>query len=105
MGALNTAFAHHTDGSGVFESGPTRSSSARPPTTPPTAPTSSTSGWCNSPTTPTAKCDGFARIQEGSQPTDQFKFDTLAGPQLRCPFQPKGMHDEMNSANFDEWGG
>ncbi len=42
MGALNAAFAHHADGSGVFESGRRiRSSSARPPTTPPTARASS----------------------------------------------------------------
>ena len=27
------------------------------------------SGWCNSPSRPSAKCDGYARIQEGSQPT------------------------------------
>ena len=25
-------------------------------------------------------------------------------PQLQVPFQPKALHDEMNSANFDEWG-
>ncbi len=40
----------------------------------------------------------------------KFKFDTLGpakdgnGAQLAIPFQPKGMHDEMNSASFDEWG-
>jgi hypothetical protein len=74
-------------------------------------------GWCNDPgASATAKCDGYARIQEqsfGANPF-QFKFDTLAGAlapndptvpkQLALPFQPKGMHDEMNSANFDEWG-
>ncbi len=43
------------------------------------------SGWCNSPTNPTAKCDGFARIQEqGAAPGDpnpfRFKFDTLQRP-------------------------
>ena len=46
------------DGSGVFESGSTRSSSARPHTTTPTARTSSASGWCSNPKAPTAKCDG-----------------------------------------------
>jgi hypothetical protein len=40
-----------------------------------------------------------------------FKFDTLgtaptttAGPQVAIPLQGKGIHDEANSANFDEWG-
>ena len=62
----------------------TRSSSARPPTTQPTAPTSSAGGWCNSPTNPSARCDGFARIAEGSQPTDLFEFDTLRPPGRRA---------------------
>ena len=62
------------------------------------------SGWCNSPTNPPRKCDGFARIQE--QGGDQFKLRHPARRRDSCqiPFQPKGIHDEMNSANFDEWG-
>ncbi len=79
-------------------------------------------GWCNSPTAPSAKCDGFARVQEQSfapvapattPPMFKFKFDGLgtapsnpavAKPRLAIPFEPKGMHDEMNSASFDEYG-
>ena len=110
MGALVTAWGHKTDGSGVFESsmdpiivGQAAYNSAY-------GSNFASGGWCNSPTNPTARCDGFARIAEGSQPTDLFKFDTLGpakdgtGAQLQIPFQPKGLHDEMNSANFDEWG-
>ncbi len=59
-------------------------------------------GYCSAPTNPTAKCDGFARIQQ--QGGDKFKFDTLNGAQLSIPLQPKAIHDEMNSASFDEWG-
>ena len=33
--------------------------------------------WCNSPSNPSGKCDGFARISE--QGGDMFKFDTLSG--------------------------
>ena len=119
MGALMTAFAHKADGSAACSS----------PRSDPiivgqaaynTAYGSNFvgSGWCNSPTNPSAKCDGFARIQEqgavpGTPDTFRFKFDSLgtapadpaiAKPRLAIPFEPKGMHDEMNSANFDEWG-
>jgi len=70
-------------------------------------------GWCNAPgaTGEAAKnCDGYARIAEGSQPTDLFGFNALSAAnapgvgKLQIPFQPKGIHDEMNSASFDEWG-
>ena len=112
MGALMTAFAHHADGSGVFESSMDPIIVGQAAYNAAYGSTFVSNGWCNSPTAaPTAKCDGFARVQEGSQPTDLFKFDTLGtnptvttGPQLKLPFQPKGMHDEMNSASFDEWG-
>ncbi len=102
MGALNAAFAHHGDGSGVFESGsnPIIVGQAAYNSTYGTSFTGS--GYCGSPTNPSAKCDGFARIQQ--QGGDAFKFDTLAGEQLSIPLEPKGIHDEMNSANFDEFG-
>ncbi|MGV8977832.1 MAG: Ig-like domain repeat protein [Cellulomonas sp.] len=102
MGALMTAFAHHADGSGVFESG------ANPVIVGQSAYNTAygtsfvSSGYCGSPTNPPANCDGFARIQQ--QGGDPFTFNTLAGPQLSIPLQPKALHDEMNSANFDEWG-
>ncbi len=52
--------------------------------------------------TGTNKCDGFARIaQQGGQ---DFRFDTLKGPQLKVKIEPKALHDEMNSAAFDEFG-
>ncbi len=126
MGTLMTAFAHHTDASGkpagVFEAGSDPIIVGQAAYNTAYGSNFITSGWCNAPTAaPTAKCDGFARIQEQSfppaAPTDppmfQFKFDTLGTdpanpavpkPQLKIPFQPKALHDELNSANFDEWG-
>ena len=129
--ALNAAFAHHLDANlkpaGVFESGSdpiivgqaaynsayfTQASTGVTPTPNQFV----AAGWCNSPTSPTASCDGYARVQEqgavpGAPDTFKFKFDTVGtntaagkGPQLAIPFEPKGMHDEMNSASFDEWG-
>jgi hypothetical protein len=72
---LQSAFSHKADGSGVFESG-------QPPIIVGQAAYNSaygssfaSSGWCNAPSNPSAKCDGFARINE--QGGDLFKFDTL----------------------------
>ncbi|MFN8595077.1 MAG: multicopper oxidase domain-containing protein [Anaerolineae bacterium] len=106
LGQLEAAFAHHADGSGVFES------SQNPIIVGQAAYNSAygtdfvSSGWCNSPTNPSPRCDGYARIAEGSQPTDLFGFNTVAAPtsKMQIAFQPKGIHDEMNSASFDEFG-
>ncbi|MBP7687337.1 MAG: multicopper oxidase domain-containing protein [Thermoflexales bacterium] len=108
LALLEAAFAHHADGSGLFES------SVDPIVVGQSVYNSAygsnfvTGGWCNSLTTPSTKCDGYARIMEqGGFP---FKFDTLGaakngtGPQLSIPLQPKGIHDEMNSSHFDEFG-
>ena len=109
MGALVAAFQHHVDPvtqepAGVFESGSDPIIVGQAAYNEAYGTNFAGSGWCSNPKGPAAKCDGYARIAEGAQPTDLFKFDTLAGPQLQLPFQPKGIHDEMNSANFDEWG-
>ena len=101
-----TAFAHKADGSGVFESSQDPIIVGQAAYNTAYGTNFVASGWCNSPTNPSARCDGYARIAEGSQPTDKFSFNTLAAPaaKMQIPFQPKGIHDEMNSANFDEWG-
>ncbi|MGE5827108.1 MAG: Ig-like domain repeat protein, partial [Micromonosporaceae bacterium] len=106
MGGLNAAFAHHLDANGnpagVFEAGSDPIIVGQAPYNGTYGTNFVATGYCNSPTNPTAKCDGYARIHQ--QGGDLFKFDTLAGPQLAIPLQPKAIHDEMNSANFDEWG-
>ncbi len=120
MGALVNAFKHHNDANGkpagVFEKGSDPIIVGQAAYNSAYGSNFVANGWCNSPTAPSASCDGFARVQEqGSVPGQpdafKFKFDTLGaspatarGPQLSIPFEPKGMHDEMNSASFDEWG-
>ena len=101
--ALNNAFKHHADGSGVFES------SQHPIIVGQAAYNSAygtsfvSSGNCTDPNG-TNKCDGLARINQ--QGGDLFRFDNLknSNPQLEIPLQPKALHDEMNSAAFDEFG-
>jgi FtsP/CotA-like multicopper oxidase with cupredoxin domain len=102
MDALMKAFAHHADGTGVFEKGSDPIIVGQAAYNVAYGTSFAADGWCSAPTNPTKTCDGFARIQE--QGGDLFKFDTLSGNQISIPFQPKGMHDEMNSASFDEYG-
>jgi FtsP/CotA-like multicopper oxidase with cupredoxin domain len=111
--ALQNAFKHHADGSGVFEKGQDPIIVGQAAYNSAYGTNFVASGWCNAPGatgTAATKCDGFARIQEGSQPTDLFGFNGLKGSfapgvgKLQIPFQPKGLHDEMNSTSFDEYG-
>ncbi len=102
--ALNNAFKHKANGTGVFES------SQHPIIVGQAAYNSAygtkfvASGWCNAPGSKSTKCDGYARIQE--QGGFQFGFNTLLGQNVKTtiPLEPKGIHDEMNSTSFDEYG-
>lgn len=106
MGKLMAAFDHHTDAAGkaagVFESSQNPIVVGQAAYNQAYGKTFAGNGYCNAASNPAAKCDGLVRIAE--QGGEQFKFDTLAGPQLSIPIQGKSVHDEMNSANFDEWG-
>ncbi len=101
--ALNNAFKHHADGSGVFESGQHPIIVGQAAYNSAYGTTFAASGDCTNPAG-TNKCDGFARINQ--QGRDLFRFDNLLGssPQLTIPLEPKALHDEMNSASFDEFG-
>ena len=101
---LNAAFRHHADGTGVFESSVDPIIVGQAPYNSAYGTNFVASGWCNSPTNPSARCDGYARISD--QGGTNLNFNTLAQPnqKLAIPIEPKGMHDEMNSTNFDEFG-
>jgi FtsP/CotA-like multicopper oxidase with cupredoxin domain len=107
MGDLMAAFTHHLDANGkpagVFETG-------QHPIIVGQAAYNAAYGsnfvnygaYCSSPQSPTAKCDGFARIAQ--QVGQKFKFDTLSGNQVSVPIESKAIHDETNSNTFDEFG-
>ena len=74
--ALNNAFKHHADGSGVFESSQDPIIVGQAAYNSAYGKTFAASGNCTNPTG-TNKCDGQARIdQQGGQ---QFRFDNLKG--------------------------
>ena len=99
MVPLNAAFAHHTDAAGkpagVFES-------SQDPIIVGQAAYNTAYGTAFRSAAPN---DGFARINDMS-----LTFNTLPPTgttplgTLNIPFKNKGMHDEMNSAVFDEFG-
>ena len=65
------------------------------------------SGYCSAPDNPSAKCDGYARINQQGGMQLQVRHPRgcpAAAWSCSSPIQPKGIHDEMNSANFDEFG-
>jgi len=109
LSALQSAFQHHADNSGVFESGQHPIIVGQAGYNSAYGTSFAAGGDCTNPAS-TIKCDGFARIAQ--QGGDQFTFDTLLGSALPVPYstklsiplQPKAIHDETNSANFDEYG-
>jgi FtsP/CotA-like multicopper oxidase with cupredoxin domain len=102
--ALQNAFKHHVDGSGVFESGQHPIIVGQAAYNSAYGTSFASSSWCNAPGSTSTTCDGMARISE--QGGDLFGFNTLSAPtgKLSIPIEPKALHDEMNSASFDEYG-
>jgi len=107
VNALNNAFTHKANGSGVFESGQAPIIVGQAAYNSAYGTSFASGGNCSSPSS-TIKCDGFARINQ--QGGDPFTFDTLLGAtkgtwsKISIPIEPKAIHDEMNASNFDEFG-
>jgi FtsP/CotA-like multicopper oxidase with cupredoxin domain len=102
--ALRAAFRHHVDGSGTFESGQHPIIVGQAGYNSAYGTGFAASSWCNAPGSTSTRCDGYARISD--QGGDLFGFNTLKAPnaKMQIPIQPKAIHDEMNSTNFDEYG-
>ena len=87
--ALQAAFAHHADGSGVFES-------AQDPIIVGQGAYNSAYGTSFQTNGPNA---GLVQIFDTST-----TFTTLLGPSLTFPLQPKAIHDEMGAAYDQQYG-
>ncbi len=103
VAALRNQFTHKANGTGVFEEGQHPIIVGQAAYNSAYGANFAKSGDCTNPTG-TNKCDGFARINQ--QGGDEFRFDNLkaSNPQIKVPLEPKAIHDEMNSAAFDEFG-
>ncbi len=100
-------FNHKANGTGVFEAGQHPIIVGQAAYNSAYGTSFAASGYCASPNAAN-KCDGYARINQ--QGGDPFTFDTIKGAtsgtwsKLSIPLEPKAIHDEMNSTNFDEFG-
>ncbi len=109
---LRTAFTHKANGTGVFEEGQHPIIVGQAPYNSAYGTNFYASGDCNFPGSTSVVCDGRLRIDE--QGGTKFGFNALTStvnPTTRRPtsklevmIEPKGIHDEMNSAAFDEFG-
>jgi FtsP/CotA-like multicopper oxidase with cupredoxin domain len=110
---LRTAFSHKADGSGAYESGQHPVIVGQAAYNSAYGTSFAASGDCNSPPvsidlepdTTNTLCDGLLRIN--NQGGTWFGFNTLrtgTTAKLNVGIEPKGIHDEMNSADFDEFG-
>ena len=102
--ALRNAFSHKADGSGVFESGQHPIIVGQAAYNSAYGTSFAASSWCNAPGSTVTRCDGYARISD--QGGDLLGFNTLKAPaaKMQIKLEPKAIHDEMNSAAFDEFG-
>jgi FtsP/CotA-like multicopper oxidase with cupredoxin domain len=106
LSRLNTAFAHKTNGSGVFESSQHPIIVGQAAYNRAYGTSFAASSNCNpvpNATNPTFQiCDGFVRVND----TMTFGFNTLKKPTTKTTMalQPKAIHDEMNATTFDEFG-
>jgi FtsP/CotA-like multicopper oxidase with cupredoxin domain len=103
LARLQAAFRHHADGSGVFESGQHPIIVGQAAYNSAYGTNFVSGGDCNS-SNPSARCDGYARIDD--QGGQMWNFNTLKAPNAKTAvrIEPKAIHDEMNSTSFDPFG-
>jgi len=105
---LRNAFSAKADGSGVFQSGQNPIIVGQSAYNSAYGSKFAASGWCNSPSNPSPRCDGYVRISE--QGGTMFKFDTLlkdrngTPKQVQVKIEPKAIQDETSESSFDEFG-
>ena len=100
--ALQSAFNHKANGSGVFESGQHPIVVGQAAYNKAYGTSFRASSNCNAPGSTQQNCDGLVRVSD----TTTFGFNTLKSPSTKTtlPLQPKAIHDEMNATTFDEFG-
>jgi len=102
LAALEAAFAHQADGSGVFEEGQHPIIVGQAAYNSAYGSSFAAGSNCNAPGSTLQTCDGFLRVNDHTI----FGFNTLLGQatKMTMDVQPKAIHDEMNAVAFDEFG-
>ena len=96
-----TPSSHQADGTGVFESGQHPIIVGQAAYNSAYGTTFAASGNCTAPTAPTSATGSSAINQQGGH----LRVRHPQGPNAKMKIaQPKAIHDEMNSAAFDEFG-
>ena len=100
--ALQAAFRHNAQGTGVFESGQHPVIVGQAAYNSAYGSSFAASSNCNAKGSTLQRCDGLVRVND----TTTFGFNTLRGQstKMSMPVQPKAIHDEMNATTFDEFG-
>ena len=101
LAKLKAAFRHNASGTGVFESGQHPTIVGQAAYNSAYGSSFAASSNCNAAGTRQV-CDGLVRVND----TGSFGFNTLTAQatKMTIALEPKGMHDEMNSTTFDEFG-
>ena len=105
LAKLKTAFEFKANGTGVFEHGQHPIIVGQSVYNSAYGKAFASTGDCNLPGVTTNICDGYGRI--ANQGGEMFGFNTLitgTTGKLKVRLEPKAIHDEMNSAAFDEFG-
>ncbi len=102
LAALNRAFRHNAQGTGVFESGQNPIIVGQAAYNSAYGSSFAAASNCNVAGATTQRCDGMVRVND----TGTFGFNTLLGQSTRMQLamEPKAIHDEMNASTFDEFG-
>ena len=102
MTKLQSAFKHHANGSGVFESGQHPVIVGQATYNRAYGTSFAASSNCNAVGSTVTTCDGLVRVND----TGSFGFNTLKAPKAKMSMamEPKALHDEMNASSFDDYG-
>ena len=102
LAALQAAFKHQADNSDVFELGQHPIIVGQSAYNSAYGTSFASANNCNVSGSTIQRYDGLVRIND----TSVFGFNTLAAPttKMTMPLQPKAIHNEVNSTNFDKFG-
>ena len=101
--ALQNAFKHHADGSGVFESGQNPIIVGQAAYNSAYGTSFSAGGWCNDPAEP-GNTPAMGSPASANRVTIRSSSIPCVAASRSASIEPKAIHDETNSTNFEPFG-